>query len=1142
MQKNWSVVGALTVVSLLISGFGAPSYAEVAKTTVIGQVIDVNGNPVSTTVTLDVLQNDSTFSVLGSTTTQSDGFFTFLNVATDGKYQVSTKPSPTPNLTTAGRKAIMHSPVFTVDESGTIFDDTQTPFDLSITQVGVVQLPVTVTSSDATPIAGAIAVLTKQECLATSVVSPTPAATATANASGQLNFYAPESGKYCLQVSDPSGFNTSTSDSFTVTIPADGSDATSEALGDYILEPAGNVKVTAVSLATGKVISGAVVTATYGDPEALESRKATANSLGVAILKGLPDQSTVAITVSGPAGSSYIDNTTTATVIAGDTVLCDPPSNGDTEGVVPLDAGYPISGTVRDGSGTLLQNINVNVQSVDEAGEETPVTTIQTNAQGFYTTNGLATGTYNIHFSDTTSSLSQYRENADLNGLVMAEKALTNQNVVLRDCGVISGSVTDENGAPVGSALVSLRDAFGVEAGSAQEVDLETAAFTFTKVLPGKYSIKIVAAGYRDKFISNVVVASKQDSVIAEADAQLVSGSGISGRVIDTNAVPIINAQVAIYSATGNGLLPLSTTSTNTEGSYGFTNLPPGTYRLKFISNSDTVPSFDDFWFNDSESNASSFATAADITTEVGVVATDVNPVPVTPWANVTGFLTNGFDDLQEPVALEGASVQLVSLRDEVVESALTDSTGAYSLFAPTGDYRVRIDASGFSNTFLGLDSEGNGTPTLVAGDALIVHFEGGQVHFTGSEPATTQALPSLDLAQGGGTLSVSILEGTTAVTEGTVTVYDATGEQVAWADVTNESDAFVITGLAQGMKSATYRVSYELDGQYSKVYYGQTTSLNAAGTKSVVITTGKTTAIRISAVPLPSLDLELKSSASTSYSKGVTVEVYEFDAKEWILNSILTTQGAINPTNKVLSIKVSAGGQYRVRVVPDESKIAAVWLGTKPNALSVDQATTLSIPATGSLPKQTVLLNTPAIDVNAILTNDFSVDSIPTDIRQVVVTLTGNIGGDEVVLSSKQIPAMGAGEVITVGFDHIPTAYFPLTINATSADSVASPETVTAEDLADANSNQFDYIEKEISFSAGVEVATLSGTLLDTDGMAIADTVINLLTDDGEVALTQHPMPMACIHLQMFRSVSISRLQLRTPLSISRPWTTLAS
>ena len=1095
--NKWRSFSVLLVLSFLLTGLVTPSQAETAGTVVTGSVLDIDSNPVVTVVTLDQIQSDSTVKVIDQQTTALDGSFSFTDVPLSQTYQISTKPSPTPNLTTAARNAILHSAPFTVDDVGLIFDADQNPIEgISIVQASVLELVSTVTDSSGSPISGAVATITQDECTSVSD-QPAPSASAKANAEGVVTFYAPESGNYCLQISDPTGMNAKTSDSFQVTIPADGTEPSSSAIGDYVLEPAGNVQVKVVSSTTGKAISGAVVTGEFGEVGDMTTVSAFSSSTGIAILRGIPDQTSVAITVAGPPGSSYINNTTSADVIGGETVLCNPPANGDTEGVVPLDSGYPISGTVRDGLGAVIRGVTVDVQLVDETGIESPVTILTTNASGAYSTNGLAPGTYNLHFSDTTSDLSQYRENVDLNDLVMAEKAITNQNVVLRSCGVISGAITDENGDLLTSARLSLRNMYGDEI-SAQDVDQETAGFSFTKILPGKYSLKITSPGFRDKFVNNInVIANVTYSLPAE-DSTLASGSGVTGRLVDTNAVPVINAQVAIFSASGNGFLPLETTTTNSEGSFGFTNLTVGTYRLKFMSGSESFPAFDSFWYGDDQSNADSFATAGDIVTELGVVATDVNPVPVTPWASVTGNLTNGFDDGENPVALEGATVTLVTLAGDKVESGLTDAEGNFTLYAPAGNYRLEISASGVTTSYLGLDPEGNGITTLVPGDALLISFADGMVSFLGSEPSTSGSLPPADVSVGGGTLSVSVVFGTDPVTEGEVTIYDANGQEIAWVDVTDDNDAFVVSGLAKGVKSAPYRLSYELKGQYSKTFYGGATTLASA--KAVVVTNGLKTALKIVAVPLPSLDLELKASSSAAYSKKVSVFVYELSEGEWLLSDDLSTEGTINSTTKTLSIKVSAGAQYRIRVVPDESRIAAVWLGTKPGALSIAEASTITIPATGTVPKQTVLLNTPAIDVRSILTNSFEVDSVPTDIREVTVTLTGTIAGTDTVLAVDEIQSLGAGEIVGSLFDHIPTSYFPLTITATSADAVANQVVLDSSDLSAAQVAHPDYIEAELSFDSVVEPAELSGVLTDADGVPASDIVVNLVTDDGEI------------------------------------------
>jgi hypothetical protein len=364
--------------------------------------------------------------------------------------------------------------------------------------------------------------------------------------------------------------------------------------------------------------------------------------------------------------------------------------------------------------------------------------------------------------------------------------------------------------------------------------------------------------------------------------------------------------------------------------------------------------------------------------------------------------------------------------------------------------------------------------------------------------PKSSITLPATNVAAEGGSLSVAVNDSSeNQVADGVATLYDKSGDKVAWQDTPDEDGLFTFNGIPAG----TYGVSYESVGHYSKVFYGGTFSFADPATKYVPITDGKSTQISIKAIALTNLKIYLKASqpaqpsvSPSPYSDQVTVEVYDYDGTSWTINSTLTQQGAIDVSKKYMSIPVSAGGKYRVRILPDDSRVGSIWLGTNRQALSADDASTITIPTTGSDYSQTAILEmASSVNISTELLNSYIIAGVKTSIRQLTLTVAGDNDGSSIELASKQFATVGAGEKINWLFNQIPTRYFPLTITATSIDAVYDPQIVTIDQIPDTGD-----ISVTFDNYSEVNLATVSGTLYGANEMPEVGGTVNLLLDNG--------------------------------------------
>ena len=761
-----------------------------------------------------------------------------------------------------------------------------------------------------------------------------------------------------------------------------------------------------------------------------------------------------------------------------------------------IDPTYSISGVVQDVAGNPMQDITVEVSLVPDDGSD-PVLqdTVMTDAAGLYSVDGLAPATYNVHISDQSSTQQQFRTAVDLMGLQIVDASLTDQNATIVETGIISGVVTDSSGV-LDNASVELRDEFGT---SVTEIPVNNdGTFSFSSVAPGTYSLLVTAPSHQDLYVNDVVVQILSETAYQAGDIQMSIAAGLSGTLVDSGALPVFNAQVELYCVNTtdvrcNGLLPIQTTTSNLDGTYSFDGLAAGSYRLKFLG-SQAAPAFSNFWYSSSSKNATNFANAQEIVIQSGQIKTKTNPAPVVGWAKVSGEIDSG------PDPLGGATVSLVTLDNQTAQTAQTDETGQYTLFAPIGVYRVEVSAPGFASTYLSIGNDGSGVTTLKPSEAYLVTFDDqGKVSCLNLAPKRSMTLPATDVAEAGGTLSVAVNDSSDdQVTDGVATLYDKLGNKVAWQDTPDENGLFIFNAIPAG----TYGVSYESIGHYSKVFYGGTFGFADPATKFVPIADGVATQISIKAIALANLKIYLKASqpaqpsvSPSPYSDQVTIEVYDFDGTSWTINSTLTQQGAIDVSKKYMSIPVSAAGKYRVRILPDDSRVGSIWLGSNRQALSVDDASTITIPTTGSDYSQTAILEiASSVNIYAELLNSYVIGGVKTSIRQLALTVTGDNNGSSIELASKQFTTVGAGEKINSLFSQMPTRYFPLTITATSIDAVYDPQIVTIDQIPE---------EGDISVTfdnySEVNLATLSGTLYGLDSKPVVGGTVNLLLNNGD-------------------------------------------
>ena len=227
------------------------------------------------------------------------------------------------------------------------------------------------------------------------------------------------------------------------------------------------------------------------------------------------------------------------------------------------------------------------------------------------------------------------------------------------------------------------------------------ANFTGTATIPYSVEDSLGQSATANLSVTVGAPASITGVVFNDADLNGTQGAGEPG---------IGAVRVELYDSTGTTLI--ASTITTAGGSYSFTNLAPGDYRVVEIDLSgyvSTTPNRVSATVTAGSSatvNFGDYRLPSSILSSInGVVFNDVNG--------------NGVQDAGEP-SLSGVTVQLRNSSGAVISTATTNATGGYSFSnLPAGTYTVtEIDPAGYTSTTLN-----NVAVSLSAGTTATIHF-----------------------------------------------------------------------------------------------------------------------------------------------------------------------------------------------------------------------------------------------------------------------------------------------------------------------------------------------------------------------------------------------------------------------------------
>jgi len=502
----------------------------------------------------------------------------------------------------------------------------------------------------------------------------------TTDSNGNYSFSGLSPGSYTVTASAP-GHTTGSSP---VTVTA-GANATQ----NFALVPTvGSIGGTVTDAQTAAGIVGASVTCTCGG-------SATTGTGGTySITNVTPGNYSVTFSAAG-----YVSGTVNSVVVsAGHTT---------TESLALTEDGS-ITGQVTD-SATHAAIAGATVTCTCQVGSAT------TNGSGSYSFLDVApSSTYSMTFS-----ANGYASQTVNNVVVTAGHATTESIALVAQPGGIGGNVTDGT-ASTHPALTGVSVSCTCQAGS---ISTDTSGnYSFASIAAGTYSLTFTDTGYATLTINNVVVTG---GTTTTTNAALIEDGTLKGQVTDATAggTPLSGATVTCTCQVGSA-------TTDSGGSYSFTDVAPGTYSLTFA--------------------------------KTGYVTQTITGVKVTAGTTTitnTGLIEDGsiggnVTDLNSGLPVSGVTVTCATCP---TTSTTTDPSGNYAFGnVPAGTYSLTFSDTGYvTQTASGTVVNAGATTTV-----NIVLTDDGGVSGT-----VTDAQTGLPIS--GATVTCSTCTTTTATTNG---------------------------------------------------------------------------------------------------------------------------------------------------------------------------------------------------------------------------------------------------------------------------------------------------------------------------------------------------------------------------------------
>lgn len=367
--------------------------------------------------------------------------------------------------------------------------------------------------------------------------------------------------------------------------------------------------------------------------------------------------------------------------------------------------------------------------------------------------------------------------------------------------GMISGTVTDPEGAPVADVMV------GIEGTGAWAVAFTAEDGTYELFArPGSYAVHFtppegspLATQYYDQtYHSPTPVTVTADQTTSGIDAQLAVGATVSGTVVDGDGAAVNNADVVAWSWWGGW--PNSVwTSTGSDGTYELVGVPPGYAVVRVFPPFGRPDLASEYYLN-----AFNLDQATPIALALGGTTPGID-FELGPPGSISGTVT---DPEGAPVADAWVTIEETECCGGI--TTFTASDGTYSMEVAPGTYTARFEPP-------------NGRPWMVEWYDDIHSFE--------------VAPTSIDVAEGQTVTGIDAQFDRGAAVAGRVTGLDGRGLPgvsvllTSTADPTNQHWAWTSgAGVwsAPAIPAGSYTVEFQA-GHARQWYDGQLRPQNAA-------------------------------------------------------------------------------------------------------------------------------------------------------------------------------------------------------------------------------------------------------------------------------------------------------------------------
>ena len=484
----------------------------------------------------------------------------------------------------------------------------------------------------------------------------------------------------------------------------------------------------------------------------------------------------VIITGSNLGGETAVDFGTTPGTVTADTstsitVTSPAESTGPVTGInASLAAGETISGMVTDASGTTgIQGICV-VAVPASTGSGTPSQSYgsQTSSGGTYTIGGIASGSYDVMFSNCSNGSLNYEaqwyngtssgtsSQANATSVTVGSTPVTGINASLAAGETISGTVTDSSGSTIKGICVMAVSTSSGPGTPGQSYGSQTSSggtYTIGGIASGSYDVMFSncsngSLNYEAQWYNgtssgtssqaNATSVTVSPTPVINIDASMAAGETISGTVTDASGTTGIQGicVVAVPASTGSGTPGQSYgTQTSSGGTYTIAGVVPGSYDVLFSNCSNGSLNYQTQWYSTSSPGTSSQANATSVT------------VSLTPVINIDASMAAG----------------------ETISGTVTDASGTTGI---QGICVVAVPASTGSGTpgqSYGTKTSSGGTYTIggVAPGSYDVEFSScsnGSLNYqtqwySSSSPGTSSQsnATSINVTTGTGTVDITV-------------------------------------------------------------------------------------------------------------------------------------------------------------------------------------------------------------------------------------------------------------------------------------------------------------------------------------------------------------------------------------------------